>query len=108
MAPAYGSWVVDFGTFSEVLGSFGGGLPTMRAHGTNQPELIGSRVSSGSLRLENNALDEFVAIEGLIGAPVHLHERPQQLASHGQTLFRPTRAATTQEWTPNAQRLLSS
>jgi len=101
LSPAYGSWIVDLGTYSEALGTFGGGgIPLMVLHGTNQPETITARISSGALRLRNDQLDELVSIEGLLGAPIRIHSG--QLGTIDPDSFRATSPATTAAWTPNA------
>jgi len=97
VAPAYGPWIVDFGMHSEALGTFGGGgAPRMAAHGTNQPETIGLRVSSGAVRLENSVLEQLVGIEGLLGAPVSIR-------GSGGSSVSTTRPAQTMTWLPNAE-----
>jgi len=106
LSPAYGSWIVDLGTYSEALGTFGGGIPLMVLHGTNQPETITARISSGALRLRNDQLDELVSIEGLLGAPIRIHSG--QLGTIDPSSFRATSPATTAAWTPNAIQLIPS
>lgn len=102
-SPAYGPWVIDIGGHSEALGSFGsdGGMPRMVFHGTNQPETIGQRVSSGALRLRNDQLDQMQAIEGLLGAPVTILDTTRDDDALPQ--FFPTWPASTTEWSPNVE-----
>ena len=78
LSPAYGDWIVGLGTFSEALGTFGGGgLPGMAIHGTNQPDLMGQRVSSGTVRIPAEELNTIVSTPGIIGAPAFIHnQRP--------------------------------
>jgi lipoprotein-anchoring transpeptidase ErfK/SrfK len=58
--PAYGPWAFGLSGFSEVLSSFNGGEGQLGLHGTNQPERIGTRVSSGCIRLENANIQKLV------------------------------------------------
>jgi len=62
--PAYGPWAFGLSGFSEVLSSFNGGQGQLGLHGTNQPERIGTRVSSGCIRLENANIEKLVAEVG--------------------------------------------
>jgi lipoprotein-anchoring transpeptidase ErfK/SrfK len=62
--PAYGPWAFGLSGFSEVLTSFNGGQGQLGLHGTNQPERIGTRVSSGCIRLENANIEKLVAEVG--------------------------------------------
>ena len=55
--PGFGDWILSLAAFSEVLGTFGGGgLPKIALHGTDQPELMGEAVSSGSVRVPNDVV----------------------------------------------------
>jgi hypothetical protein len=55
--PGFGDWILSLSAFSEVLGTAGGGgLPKLAIHGTNQPELMGQSVSSGSIRVPNEVI----------------------------------------------------
>jgi len=60
LSPAYGDWVLSIAAFSETLGTFGGGMPKLALHGTNQPELMGQYVSSGCVRIPNEIVS-FIA-----------------------------------------------
>jgi hypothetical protein len=60
LSPAYGDWVLSIAAFSEALGTFGGGMPKLALHGTNQPELMGQYVSSGCVRIPNEVVS-FIA-----------------------------------------------
>ncbi|MEM7094188.1 MAG: L,D-transpeptidase [Actinomycetota bacterium] len=71
LGPAYGSWVVSIAAFSEALGTFGGGMPKLALHGTNQPDLMGEAVSSGCVRVPNDVID-FIARNVPVGATVDI------------------------------------
>lgn len=94
VAPAYGLAILDIASYSEALGSFGssGGLPSNYVHGTNQPALMGKRVSSGEIRVPNENLAVIIELAGP-GTPVILHDGQ---ASRSEVLGRkPTVASTT-------------
>jgi hypothetical protein len=59
--PAYGPWAFGLSGFSETLTSFNGGQGQLGLHGTNQPEKIGTRVSSGCIRLKNEDIEKLVS-----------------------------------------------
>jgi lipoprotein-anchoring transpeptidase ErfK/SrfK len=59
--PAYGPYAFGLSGFSEVLTSFNGGQGQLGLHGTNQPDKIGTRVSSGCIRLRNEDIEALVA-----------------------------------------------
>lgn len=59
---AYGPWMLTLAAFSESLNTFGGGLPKLAAHGTNQPELMGQYASSGCIRLPNAVISELAEL----------------------------------------------
>ncbi len=48
---AYGPWILATSAYSETLDSFSGGLPQVAFHGTNEPQLIGTRASNGCIRM---------------------------------------------------------
>ena len=52
----YGAYILPINGYSEVLDSFDGGLPQVAFHGTNQPELLGSKASNGCVRMSNEAV----------------------------------------------------
>lgn len=52
----YGAYILPINGYSEVLDSFDGGLPQVAFHGTNQPELLGSKASNGCIRMANEAV----------------------------------------------------
>jgi len=107
VGPAWGSWVVGLGTFSEAIGSYAGGLPAVAIHGTNQPELMGQRVSTSKVRVPNEVVDQLVALDGFVGAPVHIHDGPQ-IGPNDVPDFRTTSPAATTLWTPRAEQPVSA
>jgi len=54
---AYGPWILATSAYSEALDSFTGGLPQVAFHGTNEPQLIGTRASNGCIRMPD-AVDQ--------------------------------------------------
>jgi len=54
----YGPFAYSLSGFSEVLTSFNGGEAIVGLHGTNKPDLIGQDVSSGCIRMHNDAIRE--------------------------------------------------
>lgn len=71
LSPAYGDWVLSIAAFSEVLGTFGGNMPKLALHGTNQPELMGQYVSSGCVRIPNEVVS-FIADTVPVGTIVDI------------------------------------
>jgi len=70
---AYGVYAYGLSGFSNVLQSFNGGAGVIGIHGTNEPEAIGSDVSSGCIRLHNDAITRMVEEIGLpLGTPVEI------------------------------------
>lgn len=67
----YGTYAYGLSGFSDVLTSFNGGPGQLGIHGTNQPELIGTQVSSGCIRLRNEDIDR-LAPELPLGVPVEI------------------------------------
>ncbi len=55
----YGSNLFGLNQHSEVLRSFDGKRPAIAIHGTTQPELIGSQVSNGCIRMRNEDIAAF-------------------------------------------------
>jgi len=53
---AYGPWLLSLGVFSNAHNTFGGGLPKVALHGTNNPGLMGQYASNGCIRVENDAI----------------------------------------------------
>ncbi len=69
----YGTYAYGLSGFSNVLESFAGGNGVIGIHGTNQPELIGTNVSHGCIRVDNNAISGLVEDVGLpLGVPVDI------------------------------------
>lgn len=58
----YGPWVLSTSAYSESLDTFDGGLPVVAFHGTNQPELIGTKASNGCIRLPNDVITRLAEI----------------------------------------------
>ena len=59
--------------FSNVLESFNGGTGVIGIHGTNEPDKVGTDVSSGCIRLHNDAITRMVEEIGLpLGTPVEI------------------------------------
>lgn len=74
LSPAYGTYILTLASYSETLGSFGGGMPGQSLHGTNQPELMGQRVSSGGIRVPDEVIDFVYAQPELLGASVIIYD----------------------------------
>lgn len=53
---AYGPWLLSLGVFSNAHNTFGGGLPKVALHGTNQPGLMGQYASNGCIRVTNDSI----------------------------------------------------
>jgi lipoprotein-anchoring transpeptidase ErfK/SrfK len=68
---AYGPYAFGLSAHSTILKRFAGGDGRVGIHGTNQPSLIGSDVSSGCIRLQNPAIRRLARILPL-GTPVHI------------------------------------
>lgn len=54
----YGAWILPVSGYSETLDTFDGGLPQIALHGMNQPELLGTKVSNGCVRVNNQAISQ--------------------------------------------------
>ena len=74
LSPAYGSHILTIASYSEALGTFGGGMPGQSIHGTNQPELMGQRVSSGGIRVPNEVIDFVYEQPDILGASVIIYD----------------------------------
>lgn len=69
----YGTYAYGLSGFSNVLESFAGGNGVIGIHGTNQPDLIGTNVSHGCIRVENAVISQLVEDIGLpLGVPVQI------------------------------------
>jgi lipoprotein-anchoring transpeptidase ErfK/SrfK len=65
----YGPYAFGLSGFSDVLLSFAGGEGVIGIHGTNEPDSIGSRVSAGCIRVDNDVITEMSTFLPL-GTPV--------------------------------------
>ncbi len=71
----YGVYAYGLSGFSDVLESFNGGPGQLGIHGTNEPDKIGTKVSSGCIRLTNEDITELVEDIGLpLGVPVEINQ----------------------------------
>ncbi len=71
----YGPYAYGLSGFQPVLDSFNGGEAIIGIHGTNEPDKLGSFVSSGCIRMSNDAITEIVEEIGLpLGTPVYIDE----------------------------------
>ena len=68
---AYGPYAYGLSGFSNELEEFNGGDGVIGIHGTNEPELIGTDVSHGCIRMSNEAITELAEVLPL-GTPVHI------------------------------------
>jgi lipoprotein-anchoring transpeptidase ErfK/SrfK len=69
----YGTWILATNGYSEALDTFNGGLPVIAFHGTNQPQLIGTRSSNGCVRMPNDIADR-LAEAVPAGTPIDIVE----------------------------------
>lgn len=67
---AYGPYAFGLSIHSDQLTEFAGGDGRVGIHGTNQPQLIGERVSHGCVRLNNDDIRRLVDMKLPLGAPV--------------------------------------
>ncbi len=65
----YGNFVIGLSGFSDVLQTFGTGIGRLGLHGTNRPDLVGTKASNGCIRMNNTDIDFLVARMPL-GTPV--------------------------------------
>ena len=68
---AYGPYAYGLSGFSNELEEFNGGDGVIGIHGTNEPELIGTDVSHGCIRMSNEAITALAA-ELPLGTPVRI------------------------------------
>ena len=68
---AYGPYAYGLSGFSEVLETFNGGPGQLGIHGTNQPQLLGQKVSHGCIRMSNEDITTLAGILPL-GVPVEI------------------------------------
>jgi len=69
---SYGPYAFGLAMHSDTLTEFNGGPGQVGIHGTNQPDLIGDRVSSGCVRLANTDVQELVDFQLPLGVPVFI------------------------------------
>ena len=67
----YGAWILPINGYSETLDTFDNGLPQIAFHGTNQPELVGTRASNGCVRIPNEAVTK-IAEAVPAGTPIEI------------------------------------
>lgn len=68
---SYGPYAYGLSGFSEVLQTFNGGPGQLGIHGTNQPQLLGQKVSHGCIRMSNEDITTLAGILPL-GVPVEI------------------------------------
>jgi hypothetical protein len=66
----YGPYAFGLSGFSDVHQTFNGGPGQLGIHGTNQPELVGKKVSNGCIRLKNADITRLVELGLPLGTPV--------------------------------------
>ncbi|MGB6021722.1 MAG: L,D-transpeptidase, partial [Ornithinimicrobium sp.] len=67
----YGPYAYGLSGYSDVLMDFRGGEGVIGIHGTNEPDLVGTDVSSGCIRLPNAEITRLVDAVGVpLGTPV--------------------------------------
>ena len=67
----YGPYAYGLSGFSNELTSFAGGEGVIGIHGTNEPDTIGTDVSSGCIRVENDVITQLAEMLPL-GTPVEI------------------------------------
>ncbi len=67
----YGKWAYGLSGYSEELDTFNGGDGQLGIHGTNQPELLGQKVSHGCIRMNDDDIDKLAPVLPL-GVPVEV------------------------------------
>jgi len=67
----YGPYAIGISGFSNVYQTFGGGDGRIGIHGTNEPAKLGTAVSSGCVRLSNDAITK-LAKTLYLGTPVSI------------------------------------
>ena len=66
----FGSWILGTSGFSEVLEEVDGGDPAVAIHGTNDPSVLGTRVSLGCIRVHENVVERLALLP--LGTPVEV------------------------------------
>lgn len=59
---AYGPRLISLGIFSNALNSFGGSVPKIAIHGTNNPSLMGQYASNGCIRVQNDIITQIAGM----------------------------------------------
>lgn len=59
---AYGPRLISLGLFSNDLTSFGGSVPKIALHGTNNPSLMGQYASNGCIRVRNEIINQIAGM----------------------------------------------
>ena len=59
---AYGPLLISLGIFSDDLNSFGGSVPKIALHGTNNPSLMGQYASNGCIRVRNEIITQIAGL----------------------------------------------
>jgi len=67
----YGAYQLSVAAFSNVLTTFGGGNGQIAIHGTNSPDLVGTSVSHGCVRMTNADVTKLATMVG-VGTPVEI------------------------------------
>ena len=67
----YGPFAFGLSGFSETLRSFNGGNGVIGIHGTNRPDLLGTDVSHGCIRVDNDVITDIAGFLPL-GTPVSI------------------------------------
>ena len=66
----FGSWILGTSGFSEVLDEVDGGDPAVAIHGTNDPSVLGTRVSLGCIRVHEDVVARLALLP--LGTPVEV------------------------------------
>ena len=66
----FGSWILGTSGFSEVLDVVEGGDPAVAIHGTNDPSVLGTRVSLGCIRVHEDVVERLARLP--LGTPVEV------------------------------------
>jgi lipoprotein-anchoring transpeptidase ErfK/SrfK len=70
--PGYGPYAFGLSGYSEKITSFNGGDGQLGLHGTDRPELIGTRVSHGCIRLRNEDIVKLKELPLPLGTPIQI------------------------------------
>jgi lipoprotein-anchoring transpeptidase ErfK/SrfK len=69
ISTVYGAWALGLSGYSDVLEQFGTGDGQIALHGTNNPSVLGSAVSNGCVRIDNDTITHLAETLPL-GTPV--------------------------------------